>query len=99
MNLDKDNCKDKAFLEYEKKCRGMMALPMGLTMIQMASLSQDASIMNSAYLKLRVLKTIALGGALVLCLNETSNFKKQLTYYDRFYPEMTGLQKQLTQEA
>ena len=86
-------------MDYERKCRGMMALPVGLTMVQMASLSGDVAVINNAYLKLRVLKTIALGGALVLCLNETSNFKKQLTYYDRFYPEMTGLQKQLTQEA
>ena len=99
MNLDKDICKDKTYLDYQKKCGGLMMIPMGLTVAQISLLGKDPSIFSGTYMKIRVLKTIALGGALALCLNESVAMRKQLTYYDRFYPEATQLQKQLTKEA
>ena len=97
MSMDKDVCKDQAFLDYKRKCTGLMALPIGLTLWQMTIVNDVAHA--GTYYKLRALKTIALGGAMALCLWEYTNLQKKLTYYNRFYPEATELQKQLTREA
>ena len=67
MTRDKDSCKDKAFLDYQRKCAGLMLLPIGLTVAQLNLLSHESAF-NAYYGKIRILKTVAVFGALGLCL-------------------------------
>jgi hypothetical protein len=47
----------------------------------------------------RAFKTITFAGALALGTYEMWSLRKQWTYYDRFYPEPTELQKTLLRDA
>ena len=51
------------------------------------------------YKKVRMFKSAAFIGACSLGLWEFSTVRKRLTFYDRFYPEPTELQRKLNQEA
>jgi len=51
------------------------------------------------YRRVRLLKAATFFGALALSSYELMNMRKQWTYYDRFYPEATELQKTLSREA
>ena len=51
------------------------------------------------YKKVRLFKSAAIIGACTLGLWEFSTLRKRLTYYNRFYPEPTELQRKLDQEA
>ena len=44
-------------------------------------------------------KTVAMTSACILSLWEYSNLRKKMTFYDRFYPEQTELQRKLGEEA
>ena len=44
-------------------------------------------------------KTASVIGALSLGMWEYTNLRKRMTFYDRFYPEPTELQRKLAQEA
>lgn len=48
---------------------------------------------------MRAFKTITFAGALALGTYEMWSLRKQWTYYDRFYPEPTELQKTLLRDA
>ena len=51
------------------------------------------------YKQVRMFKTSAFLGAMCLTMWENCNLRKQMTFYDRFYPEPTELQKKLEIEA
>ena len=51
------------------------------------------------YKQVRMFKTAAFIGAFSLGLWEYTNLRKKMTFYDRFYPEPTELQRKLEQEA
>ena len=51
------------------------------------------------YKQVRMFKSAAIIGAFSLGLWEFSTLRKRLTFYDRFYPEPTELQRKLNQEA
>ena len=48
---------------------------------------------------MRFFKTVAIVGGLSLTFWEYSNLRKKMTFYDRFYPEPTELQRKLMTEA
>ena len=51
------------------------------------------------YKQVRMFKSAAIIGACSLGLWEYSSLRKKMTFYDRFYPEPTELQRKLGQEA
>ena len=51
------------------------------------------------YKRVRLFKSTAMIGALSLSLWEYTNLRKKMTFYDRFYPEPTELQRKLALEA
>ena len=51
------------------------------------------------YKRVRLFKSSAMIGALCLGLWESTNLRKKMNFYDRFYPEPTELQRKLSQEA
>ena len=53
----------------------------------------------SLYKQVRLFKSTAIIGACALGLWEYTNLRKRMTFYDKFYPEATDLQRKLTQEA
>ena len=94
---DKDILKNEAFMTNEARIRRVMFVPFLAQIWQLTLINQPE--MLSLYRRVRVFKTAAFLGALAIATNDLIDVKKKWQYYDRFYPEMTELQKQLTREA
>ena len=94
---DKDILKDQAHLKSTHKISNLMTVPFVFQIWQLSLVSHPDSI--QLYRKVRVLKAATFFGALALSTYELLNLRKQWTYYDRFYPEPTELQKTLSREA
>ena len=94
---DKDWCKNDSYLQYSRKMNALFGLPLGFQMwqISLANVSEKAAL----YKKVRLFKTFSFIGACSLGLWEYTNLRKQMTFYDRFYPEPTELQQKLSAEA
>ena len=94
---DKDWCKNSAFEKYNRKAAALFSVPLILQgwQIPLANVSAKAEM----YKRVRMFKTVAMTGACALSLWELTNLRKKMTYYDRFYPEPTELQRKLSQEA
>ena len=72
-------------------------VPLGFQAWQISLVSQADKV--ALYKKVRLFKTFSFIGACSLGLWEYSNLRKQMTFYDRFYPEPTELQQKLSAEA
>ena len=94
---DKDILKNEAYLTNETRIKRVMLVPFAAQIWQLTLINQPE--MMSLYRRVRVFKTVAFFGALAIAGNDLIDLKKKWQYYDRFYPEMTELQKQLTREA
>ena len=94
---DKDFLKDVEFKSYTTKTTTLMMVPLALQVWQI-NLANNAEKL-ALYNKVRIFKSGAFAGAICLGLWELTNLRKKWTYYDRFYPEPTQLQKKLQQEA
>ena len=94
---DKDWCKNDAYQQYSRKVNALFFAPMGFQMwqISLANVAEKAAL----YKQVRVFKLVSFVGACSLSLWEFTNLRKQMTYYDRFYPEPTELQQKLSAEA
>ena len=94
---EKDLCKNDAFEQYGKKVRVLLGVPLALQVWQI-SLTNVAE-KQALYKQVRYFKSAAIIGGLSLSLWEYSNLRKRMTFYDRFYPEPTELQRKLITEA
>ena len=94
---DKDFCKNSAFDQYNRKVQLLFAAPLALQAWQI-SLANVAGRVDM-YKRVRWFKTVAAAGAYSLSLWEYSQLRKKMTFYDRFYPEPTELQRRLGEEA
>ena len=70
---------------------------MGLQFWQLSLVNDFARA--ALYRRVRVLKTLAFGGALFLGLQQKWDLEKKWTYLNRVYPEPTELQKTLYRDA
>ncbi len=77
--------------------QALFAVPMALQIWQISI----ANVQNKVglYKQVRMFKTAASIGAFSLGLWEYTNLRKKMTFYDRFYPEPTELQRKLASEA
>ena len=75
----------------------LMAIPMGLQLAEICKINIPAEL--GVYRYIRKVKYFALFGAFAAAYNEKYTLDKKMTYYDRFYPEPTQLQRALVQEA
>ena len=94
---DKDWCKNSAYQKYERKVSVLFTVPLFLQgwQITLANVAAKAEL----YKQVRMFKTVAFTGACCLSLWEYVNLRKKMTFYDRFYPEPTELQRKLGIEA
>ena len=94
---DKDSLKNAAFDQYVAKTSMLFAIPLGFQAWQISLVNVAAKA--DLYNRVRLFKSVAMTSACCLGLWEYSNLRKKMTFYDRFYPEPTELQRKLTQEA
>jgi hypothetical protein len=74
-----------------------MSVPFFFQMWQIGLTGNEASV--SLYRKVRFFKTASLIGAFAFGAYEMHKLQNKWTYYNRFYPEPTELQKGLEREA
>lgn len=72
-------------------------IPLGFQVWQLLLVNQHEHA--ALYYKVRVLKALTFGAALLLGVREKFELEKQWTYLNRFYPEPTELQKGLIRDA
>lgn len=94
---DKDLLKDQAHIKTSQKVSTLMTVPFFFQLWQLSLVNHPDSI--QLYRRVRILKAATFLGAVALSSYELINMRKQWTYYDRFYPEATELQKTLSREA
>ena len=94
---DKDILKNEAFAKYSKNASLLFVMPAALQLLEISKVNVRAELGVYRYIK-RV-KFFALFGAFGAAYMEKYNLDKKLTFYDRFYPEPTQLQRTLVQEA
>ena len=94
---DKDLLKDQAHIKTSQKVSTLMTVPFFFQIWQLSLVNHPDSI--QLYRKVRSLKAATFLGAVAFGSYELLNMRKQWTYYDRFYPEPTELQKTLNREA
>ena len=94
---DKDILKNDAHMQYSKTVSALMTPVMFFQFWQMG-LSGHASQL-AMYRKVRIFKVGTLIGAVSIGAYEMHRLQKKWTYYNRFYPESTELQKSLEREA
>ena len=97
MMKDKDSQKHEVYKTYESRMAALFAIPTGLQLWQI-TLAQRADKL-ALYKQVRFFKTLAFGSALAIGMWQYTTTRQLLTYYDRFYPEPTELQRKLEQEA
>lgn len=94
---DKDLLKDQAHIKTSQKVSTLMTVPFFFQLWQLSLVNHPDSI--QLYRRVRIFKAATFLGAVALSSYELINMRKQWTYYDRFYPEATELQKTLSREA
>ena len=94
---DKDNLKNEAFDKYSTKITTLMVPCLALQAWQLSLTGIEANV--SMYRKVRIFKSAAVIGAFAFGSIELIKLQKVMTYYNRFYPEPTELQKSLEREA
>ena len=94
---DKDICKNQAIDKYNQKVSTLFVVPVVFQLWQISLANQVDKL--ALYKQVRMFKSAAFIGACTLGLWEFSTLRKRLTFYDRFYPEPTELQRKLNQEA
>jgi hypothetical protein len=94
---DKDVLKNQAHADYCNNVGTLMSVPFFFQMWQIGLTGNEASV--SLYRKVRFFKTASLVGAFALGAYEMHKLQGKWTYYNRFYPEATELQKGLEREA
>merc|ERR1719498_256381 len=94
---DKDFLKDQAIEKYSLMTGPYMAVPFALQIwqIRLANHEQHALM----YSRVRMAKIGTFAAAMIGLGYEMTKLRKKMTYYDRFYPEATELQKTLLLEA
>ena len=94
---DKDFCKNSAFKQYATKMQVLFSVPLAFQawQISITNYPEKAAL----YKQVRWFKSAAIIGALSFGLWEYTNLRKKMTFYDRFYPEPTELQRKLNAEA
>ena len=90
---DKDACKNQAYEQYRMKIQGLFAVPMAFQVWQISLANVQSKV--ALYKQVRMFKTASVIGAFSLGMWEYTNLRKRLTFYDRFYPEPTELQRKL----
>lgn len=94
---DKDFLKDAAYQKTTKTVSALMLVPLAMQMWQLSLCNHEAGL--SMYKRVRIFKMMTFLGALTAGSYEYIKLRKQWTYYDKFYPEPTELQKTLYREA
>lgn len=94
---EKDFCKNAAFAQYERKMGLLFSMPLAFQCWQISLVGAESKM--ALYKQVRLFKSTAIIGACALGLWEYSNLRKRMTFYDRFYPEATELQRKLAEEA
>ena len=94
---EKDWCKNDAYAQYCNKMRALFGIPLVLQIWQISA--TNVAEKAALYKNVRMFKSVAMLGACSLGMWEMVNLRKKMTFYDRFYPEMTELQKKLNLEA
>ena len=94
---DKDILKNQTFATYQSRVQTLFLIPLGFQVWQLLLVNQFEQA--ALYNKVRILKAITFTAAFVLGVREKLNLEQQWTYYNRFYPEPTELQKSLTRDA
>ena len=93
---DKDFLKNESFKKYESHVGVLFSVPAAFQVWQLGLVNGECQRM---YRRVRGFKIASFTGAVLMGAFELSNLKKEHTYYDRFYPETTELQRTLLREA
>ena len=94
---DKDMLKDQAHLRLQKSTNALFAIPFAFQVWQITLCNQAEHA--SLYRKVRFFKIAGLVGATAAGAYEYLKMRQKWTYYNRFYPEATELQKTLNRDA
>ena len=94
---DKDIQKNQSYDQYSQRVGALFLVPLGLQVWQLSLVNNFEKA--ALYRKVRILKTLAFGGALFLGLQQKWDLEKKWTYLNRIYPEPTELQKTLYRDA
>ena len=94
---DKDILKNQAYQKYSSNVSLLFFIPGALQLAEINKINVASEVSMFKYI--RQVKYFALFGAFAAAYLEKSNLDKKMTYYDRFYPEPTQLQRSLVQEA
>jgi hypothetical protein len=94
---DKDLLKNEAHIKLTHKVNALMAVPLFFQVWHLGLINHASKV--SLMRKVRMFKLTSFVGAAAIGGYELINMRKQWTFYDRFYPEPTELQKGLTRDA
>ena len=94
---DKDIQKNQTYEQYAQRVGALFLVPLGIQFWQLSLVNNFEKA--ALYRKVRILKTLTFGGALMLGLHQKWDLEKKWTYLNRIYPEPTELQKTLYRDA
>ena len=94
---DKDLLKSEAFTEYQRRVATLFSIPAVLQLAQISTVNRSSHV--NLYKYFRNLKVASLIGGFACVWYEKMQLEKKWTYYNRFYPEPTQLQRSLVKEA
>ena len=94
---DKDILKSEAFTEYQRRVAALFSVPAFFQLAQISTVNRTSHA--HLYKYFRHLKIASLIGGFACVWHEKMQLEKKWTYYNRFYPEPTQLQRSLVSEA
>ena len=94
---DKDLLKSQAYLDYQTRVAALFSVTAFFQVAQISTVNRASH--NHLYKYFRHLKIASLIGGFASVWYEKMQLEKKWTYYDRFYPEPTQLQRSLVNEA
>ena len=94
---DKDLLKNQAFEKYKRNVAVLFAVPAGLQIAHISTINRTSQ--GPLFRSVRQLKVLAFLGSFACFWHEKLSLEKKWTFYNKFYPEPTQLQRSLVTEA
>ena len=94
---DKDQMKQQFFESFTTIISGSFIFPIGFSIWQLKLINNPQKLHQ--YKNIRIAKYLSFGWALGLAFYHQHDLQKKWRYCDRLFPEATGLQRALLQEA
>ena len=97
MLREKDMLKDAAYKKTTERIAVVSTIPLLAQLYQLSLVGVPERV--SLYRRVASFKWFTFAAAIGLIVKENSDLLKKWRYFDRFYPEPTGLQRAIREEA